>query len=62
MWQVALRRLGKKAAFTIGLWVLMLALLSLLFIDFAGDNVVFVAYPLSVVGGAGVAAAYLLPW
>ena len=40
----------------------MIVLLGLLFLDFAGKYVVFAAFPLAIVGGAGVAAAYLLPW
>ena len=62
LWQLAMKRIGKKASLTVGLWMFMVTLLSLLFIDFAGDYAVFIAFPLSVVGGAGVAAAYLFPW
>ena len=57
-----MKKIGKKAALTVGLWLFMVILLTLLFIDFAGDKVVYVVYPLSVVGGAAVAAPYLLPW
>ena len=42
--------------------ILMVVLLTLLFVDFAGDKVQFVAYPIAIVGGAGVATAYLFPW
>ena len=62
LWQVVMRKIGKKAALTAGLWIFMVTLLSLLFIDFAGDWGVFLAFTLSVIGGAGVAAGYLFPW
>jgi Na+/melibiose symporter-like transporter len=62
IWQVVMRKIGKKASLTAGLWIFMVTLLSLLFIDFAGDWGVFLAFLLSVIGGAGVAAGYLFPW
>lgn len=62
LWQLAMRRIGKKMSFMIGLVILMVVLLTLLFVDFAGNKVEFVAYPIAVVGGAGVATAYLFPW
>ena len=62
LWQLLMRRIGKKASLTVGLWMFMVIILSLLFIDFAGDYAVFLAFPLSVIGGAGVAAGYLFPW
>ena len=62
LWQLVLSRIGKKAAFKMGLWLFMITLLTLLFIDFAGDKVVFVAYPIAFVGGVSVATLYLLPW
>ena len=62
MWQLVLIRFGKKTTFVVGMWVFMITLFMLLFIDFAGDKVVYIVYPLSIVGGAGVAVAYLLPW
>ena len=40
----------------------MVNLLSLLFIDFAGDYGYIFIFPLSIIGGAGVAAGYLFPW
>ena len=62
LWQLLMRRIGKKASLTVGLWMFMVIILSLLFIDFAGDYGVYLAFPLSVIGGAGVAAGYLFPW
>ena len=62
LWQLLMRRIGKKASLTMGLWMFMVIILSLLFIDFAGDYGVYLAFPLSVIGGAGVAAGYLFPW
>ena len=62
MWQLVLIRVGKKTTFVVGMWVFMITLFMLLFIDFAGDKVMYIVYPLSIVGGAGVAVAYLLPW
>jgi Na+/melibiose symporter-like transporter len=62
LWQLAVHRIGKKAVLTAGLWIYMLTLLTLLFIDFIGDKAVFVAYPIAVVSGAGIATAYLMPW
>ena len=62
LWQLLMRRIGKKASLTVGLWMFMVIILSLLFIDFAGDYGVFLAFSLSVIGGAGVAAGYLFSW
>ena len=61
-WQLVMSRIGKKATFCVGMWVFMLVLLTQLFIDFAGEYVTFVVYPIAFVGGAGVSCAYLLPW
>ena len=62
LWQVAIVRIGKRKSYIFGMWVFMIALFVLLFIDFAGDKAVFIIYANCIVGGAGVAAAYLLPW
>ena len=62
LWQLLMRRIGKKASLTVGLWMFMVIILSLLFIDFAGDYGIYLAFPVSVIGGAGVAAGYLFPW
>ena len=63
LWQLLMCRIGKKASLmTVGLWMFMVIILSLLFIDFAGDYRVFLAFSLYVIGGAGVAAGYLFPW
>ena len=56
------RCVGKKATLWGGIWIYMSTLLMLLFIDYAGDKVVYIAYSIAIVGGAGVAALYLLPW
>ena len=59
LWQLLMRQ---KSSLTVGLWMFMVIIPSLLFIDFARDYRVFLAFPLFVIGGAGVAMGYLFPW
>ena len=61
-WQKMLGKIGKKATFFFGMWCLSATLISLLFIDFAGNSAQYIVYPIALFGGAGIAVAYLLPW
>ena len=57
-WQLIIIKFGKKTAFFVGMWILMLLNVSLLFADFYP----YVVYPLVLLGAMGVSCNYLLPW
>ena len=57
-WQWVILKFGKKTAFSVGMWVFMPCLVSLLFVPFYK----YLIYPMGFLGGMGVSCAYLLPW
>lgn len=59
IWGRISERIGKKAVYYVGAVIFMLALLGLFFIP-KGQTVLL--YILGVIGGIGVAVAYLIPW
>ena len=58
LWQFIVVKFGKKTAFFVGMWILMLLDFSMLFADFYPYSV----YPLVILGAIGLSSAYLLPW
>ena len=57
-WQWVILKFGKKTAFSVGMWVFMPCLVSLLFVPLYK----YLIYPVGFLGGMGVSCAYLLPW
>ena len=58
LWQYVIVKFGKKTAFFVSMWILMMMNLAMLFVDFYP----YLSYPLVAIGGLGVSSAYLLPW
>ena len=58
LWQLVIVKFGKKTAFFVGMWILMLLNLSMLFADFFP----YAVYPIVIVGAMGLSGAYFLPW